>query len=919
MLTLDPKQWRLLSPYLDEALALDPAERSAWLSRLRTEKPELAEQIKSLLDEHAELAHQRFLEQPVLSPRPESGLAGQVVGAYRLVSLIGQGGMGTVWLAERADDRFERQVAIKFLNLAVSAPSAKERFTREGKFLGKLADKHVAELLDAGISATGVPYLVLEYVAGDHIDRYCDRNKLGVEDRIRLFLDVASAVAAAHAHLIVHRDLKPSNILVSDDGTVKLLDFGIAKLHAAEDEPETPTILTNDASRLMTPAFAAPEQITGEPITTATDVYALGVLLYLLLTGQHPAGRELLSTAGLVKAIVETDPRRASDVVLLPGADGNAPAENAVQRGTTPDKLQRMLRGDLDTIAAKALKKNPLERYSSVGAFADDLRRYVNHEPIRARPDTFAYRAAKFMRRNRAVVALSSAAAIAVMAGVTGIVVQSRTARLQRDFALQQLKRSQQHDEFMNFLLYNAAPAGNPFSVNDLLARAEQLVEKQHSANPMLRADLLMWIGEDYSSTDQFNKGSVLAEKAYELTRSIPDPALHGRAACVLAYSISGLGNMTRAETLVQEGLRLLPDDPRYALDRVACLSTASSISQQNGKAQEAVERILAAQRIVQQSPLATDSLRMQTSAELAAAYAAAGMNTESLSEFQRAASVLPTLGWEETVTSAILYDEWALELDQVGRPREAAEIEKQAIDRLREGKDVDAVAPLYLLDYAKMLRKLNRLDEASDLAQRSYTKALKGHNEILVGQSLMELARIALDQKNYESANTLLNELEPLMRKQLRPTHYAFGILASYRAMAAQRKGDLTVALKLANEGVDIGEGALKSRAGSYAFPGLLLTRSDIELASGQPELALADANRALSLLRASIQAGGYSAKIGAAYLAQAHALSAQGHTTEARAAAQSAAQQLTVAAGPDHPDTLSALTLVNSSVPAH
>ena len=917
MLTLSPEQWRLLSPHLDEALAMDPAERPAWLDGLHARNPDLADRLKSLLDEHAELAQRGFLEQSVLNSGIENGIAGQVVGSYRLISLIGQGGMGTVWLAERADGRFERRVAIKFLNLALAAPSAEERFKREGGFLAKLSDKHVAELLDAGISPGGVPYLVLEYVEGDPIDHYCNRNKLAIEERILLFLDVASAVAAAHAHLIVHRDLKPSNILVRNDGAVKLLDFGIAKLHEAENQESAPTLLTNDASRVMTPAFAAPEQITGEPITTATDVYALGILLYVLLTGQHPAGADLHSTAGLVKAIVETEPRRPSDVALLVGPDGKVLPENAIQRGTTPAKLQQMLRGDLDTILAKALKKNPRERYSSVSALADDLRRYLNHEPISARPDTFAYLASKFIRRNRTVVALATVTALAIIAGVIGILIQSRTARMQRDFAFQQLKRSQQHDEFMNFLLYNAAPAGKTFSVNDLLARAEQLVEKQHSANPTLRADLLTWIGADYSSTDQFDKGRVLAEKAYALATTLPDPALRGRADCVLAYCVSGAGDLTRAEALVQEGLRNLPNDPRYALDRVACLSTGSSISRQSGKVQEGLERLLAAQGIVQQSPLATDSLRMQTSAELAAAFADAGMNTESLSEFQHAASVLPTLGWDETVTSAILYDEWALELDQVGRPREAAEIEKQAIDRLREGKDAGTVAPLYLLDYAKMLRKLNRLDEASALARQSYAKAQEGHNEFLVAQSLMEQARIAIEQKNYEDATARLNEVEPLMRKQLRPTHYAFGILASYRAMIAQAEDDLPLALKLANLGVEIGDGALKSHAGSYAFPGLLLARSDIELAFGQPDPALADANRALSLLQASIQPGGYSGKIGAAYLAQAHALFAQGHAAEARAAAQSAAQQLTQAVGPDHPNTIKALALASPSTP--
>ena len=913
-MTLRPEQWRIVSPYLDVALGLEPEDRSAWLARLRAETPELADQVASLLEEHVQLAENGFLENSIVSPPSQPSLVGQSVGAYRILSQIGHGGMGTVWLGERTDGRFERKVAVKFLNLALAGRSAEDRFRREGSFLGKLADPHIAELLDAGISSTGTPYLVLEYVEGDHIDRYCDRHRLDIEQRIRLFLDVTLAVADAHAHLIVHRDLKPSNVLVRNDGHVKLLDFGIAKLLEDESQPGKATQLTVEGGRVMTPEYAAPEQVTGAPVTTATDVYALGVLLYLLLTGQHPAGSRLQSPAELVRAIVDTEPRRLSEVVTTTKGASQPSITCAEQRATTPDKLQRVLRGDLETIVAKALKKNPQERYASVTTFAEDLRRYLNHEPISARPDTAAYRAAKFIRRNRTVVALSSLAAAALIAGVIGILIQSRTARLQRDFAFQQLKRSQEHDEFMNFLLYNAAPTGKEFSVEELLARAQQVVEKQHSADPLRRADLLMLIGGDYSSIDRFDKGRVLAEEAYELTKKGSDRAMHGRAACILAYSVSSTGDPERGGALIKEGLSLLPDDPRYALDRIACLSNGASIARRLGRAEEGVEKSLAAQRIVEQSPLATDSLRMQTTTELASAYADAGKNAESLAEFERAASYIPSLGWEETVTSAVLYDEWALELDQIGRTLEAEAIESRAINLLKNSGDVEAVAPLYLLNDAKMLRKLNRLNEAADLAKRAYDQAQSGHNDVLAGQSLMERARIAIDQKDYPQATRFLDQVEPIMRAHLRPTHYAFGNLDSYRAMIARGQGDLQSALKLSNNAVLIGEGALKSRgAGSYAFPSLLLTRSDIELALGQQDLALSDAGRALSLFQSSLQTGQYSSKVGSAYLAMARALDAQGHKEEARAAAQSAAEQLQHALGPDHPDTITALTMAS------
>ena len=271
-------------------------------------------------------------------------LAGQTIGAYRLVSLIGQGGMGSVWLAERCDGRFDGQVAVKLLNIALMGRAGEERFRREGTILARLTHPHIARLIDAGVAATGQPYLILEHVAGLTLDCYCDEHALGIEARVRLFLDVLEAVVHAHANLIVHRDIKPANVLVSEDGGVKLLDFGIARL--LEPDAEWGAVAGRRArsragrAAALTPEYSAPEQVTGGPVTTATDVYALGVLLYVLLGGRHPAG------------------------------DG----------------------GDLDTIVAKAVKKNPAERYGSATALADDLRRFLLHEPVSARPDTLAYR-----------------------------------------------------------------------------------------------------------------------------------------------------------------------------------------------------------------------------------------------------------------------------------------------------------------------------------------------------------------------------------------------------------------------------------------------------------------------------------------------------------------------------------------------
>lgn len=337
--------------------------------------------------------------------------------------------MGTVWLAERSDGRFQRRVAIKFLNFAVAETGA-ERFKREGQIVGRLVHPHIAQMIDAGVTPAGQPYLVLEYCEGEQVDRYCDSEKLDIEARVRLFLDVLGAVAQAHANLIVHRDIKPSNVIVSANGDVKLLDFGIAKLLADDGAPGD-TLLTVENSAGFTPQFAAPEQIMGGAITTATDVYALGVLLYLLLSGQHPAGSSTRSAAELVKAITEAEPPRASDAAF--SRQGEA-ATAAANRGASPDKLRRQLRGDLDIIVGTALKKVPQERYPSVSAFADDLRRYLSHEPIKARPDSIGYRAAKFLRRNRTAVAL-------VIIVVTSLSVGLYVANREREIAQQRFEQ----------------------------------------------------------------------------------------------------------------------------------------------------------------------------------------------------------------------------------------------------------------------------------------------------------------------------------------------------------------------------------------------------------------------------------------------------------------------------------------------
>ncbi len=908
MPTLSPEEWQFLSPYLDQVLALSEDERTAWLSSLDEQNPALVAQLRALLDEHRVLEQEGFLEKGRFGLPGIAGLAGQTVGPYKLLSQIGQGGMGSVWLAERGDGRFERRVAVKFLNLSLMGKSGEERFKREGSILGRLAHEHIAELVDAGVAAAGQPYLVLEYVEGDHIDRYCDERKLDVETRIRLFLDVLEAVAHAHANLIVHRDLKPSNVLVRKDGEVKLLDFGIAKLLEGEGQEGAATLLTVEGGRAMTPEYAAPEQITGAPVTTATDVYALGVLLYVVLTGQHPAGSGLRSPADLVKAIVDTEPTRPSEVVAPMRANAEATTTNATRRATTPDKLRRLLRGDLDTIVAKALKKDPQERYASVTALAHDLGRYLRNEPISARPDTFAYRAAKFVRRNRTAVALTVLAFAATIAGVASTLVQARRAREERDFAFRQLSRAEAMNDLNRFLLSDAAPSGKPFTVNELLGRAEQIVERQRGDNAS-RVDLLVAIGRQYASLDEDAKARRLLEEAYQLSRGLSEPSPRAQASCALGSAVARGADRQRAEVLIEEGLRELPNQPQFALDRVFCLLRGSEVARGEGASQKAIERARDAQGLLKKSPLRSEILDLRALMDVAESYRVAGQYRDAIPVFEQASVLMDSLGRGNTDTAGTLLNNWALALQLFGRPLEAEKLYRRAIDISRAGQSEEAVSPMLLNNYARTLRDLGRLDEAAIYAERAYTKAKQAGAQIVLQQSAAMRARIYRDQHDFARASAMFAEAETMYRRNLPPGHPGLALLASDRSLLELERGNLESALRLANEASTMLEAAVKSgRGGAEAVPWLLGRRSDVELRLRRPDEAAADASRALSLLQATAQPGTFSSNLGHVYLSSGRALQALGQRDEARTAFRSAAEHLQNTLGPDHPDTRAA-----------
>ncbi|MBX3604816.1 MAG: serine/threonine protein kinase [Piscinibacter sp.] len=601
---MDKERWQRLQNLFAQALAAVAEERAAFVHRACRGDTALEAELLQLL------AHADGAAPPAAGSGPsgdaveatiersaarwagarQAGLIGLRLGPWRIVAHLADGGMGAVYRGERADGRYEQAVAIKLLNPALVSPAAHERLLQERQILARLTDPHIARLLDGGETDDGVPYLVMEFVDGLPIDRWCRERAGGLRPRLQLMVQVCRAVDHAHRNLVVHRDLKPSNILVDAQGAPRLLDFGIAKLTEADAN------VTASGERVMTPSHASPEQITGGAITTATDIYALGVLLYDLLTGRLPHAESSGNAAALARAIVETEPPRPSLAV-----SGAAPAATQ-RRGErlTPERLARELAGDLDNIVLMALRKQPERRYASAAELADDLERYLAHLPVRARPDTLGYRAAKFLRRHPVAVPATTLALVAALAGAALF-----TWRLadERDRARSAEQRARRTAAFTASVLERTGAlqdADREISVKDLLERATARVRDELQAEPAVATRMRLALANAYSSWGEYTPsiellgealaeterrgaeadperaeilqlmGSVthdqgrldeslaLVQQAEALLRRIGPPELHARALSDVAVSLNALRRRSEAEPMFREALGLL-------------------------------------------------------------------------------------------------------------------------------------------------------------------------------------------------------------------------------------------------------------------------------------------------------------------------------------------------------------------------
>jgi len=883
MLNLDSNWWRQVSPLLDEALELDPTARERWLVDLEREQPLIARELRRLLNVHDSVLTSGFLER---SPFPSDDLLiGEKIGAYTVECLLGRGGMGSVWLARRSDEKFEGKAAVKLLDRRGLGQLAATQIRHEANLLARLSHAHIARLFDAGVRENGQPYLILEYVEGEPIEQFCGRHALPLAKRLSLFLDVLEAVAYAQGQLIVHGDLKPSNILVTPDGIVKLVDFGVSSLrtesYANPIESPRPTALT--------PGYAPPEQVRGEPLSAAADVYALGVLLHVLVTGQHPFGASASTGTQLVHAAMTEDPPHASTQVV-----------DAID--------QRRVRGDLDAIIARALDRDATHRYPTAADLAADIRRFLGNFPVRARRPTRTYVARKFAQRHWGGV-LGALLTLIVLVGAVAITtLQMIEARHQRDFARTQLSRAESLNELMSYVLTDAAPAGKPFTVNELLARAAHVLERRRTDDAD-RAALLTSIGRQYDTQDEDNAALKYLGDAYQVSRSVSDPSVRARADCAFASALANQDNSARSEALFQEGLKELPDDAEFALDRSFCWTSGFRIATYHADTPLSIARAQAAIRVLDQVPFEHELANLRAEADLAEAYREAGRYREAVMTFEQLWPQLVAQGRDDTATAGTWLNNWGMAVAQMGRPLEAEKLLRQSMMIHRADASDAALSPMLLTNYAQQLLDLGRLPEAQDYAERALDSAKRAGDEVVINQTLLRLARIYRAQHDFVRSLAKLDEAEPRLRSALPPGHYAFGALASERSQTLELDGKTTQALEFANLAVRICEDASRQgKACAQYLPNMLQRRASVETALKQYASAESDARQALQLLLQQTQPGEFSQSIGQAYLVLGRCLTAEGRSAEGRAMAQHAAEQLEKSVGIDHPDTRSA-----------
>ncbi len=566
-----PERWQQIKDLFNDALERDHTQWAKFLDDACAGDSSLRAEVESLLASHEQATG--FLEKPATEmlslSSPDELLEGRWVGPYRLQQEIGRGGMGVVYLAERDDRQYEKQVAIKLVKRGMDTDDILRRFRHERQTLATLDHPNIARLLDGGVTEDGLPYFVMEYIEGLPIDDYCDQHKLNTSARLQLFRSVCSAVHYAHQNLIVHRDLKPGNILATADGTPKLLDFGIAKL-LHHDSSAQSLAQTMSGARLLTPEYASPEQVRNAPITTASDVYSLGVLLYKLLSGRRPYRFTNFSPQEIERVICDQQPQRPSTAIRrveqLLDDDGKITPEtiSAAREGST-EKLRRRLAGDLDNIVLMALHKEPMRRYASVEQFSEDIRRHLDGLPVIAHKDTLGYRSVKFMKRHKVGMAIGAAI-------ITLILGFSIITKLQSERIARERDKAEEVAAFLMNLFEVSDPSeakGNAITAREILDRGAENIREDLKDQPEVQAALMHIMGEVYTSLGLYASAAPLLEASLKIRQQTlgDEHADVAESLNSLAELLREEGDYEKAEPLYRKALaiRLKQFDEEHA------------------------------------------------------------------------------------------------------------------------------------------------------------------------------------------------------------------------------------------------------------------------------------------------------------------------------------------------------------------
>jgi serine/threonine-protein kinase len=855
-----------LEPLLDEALELTAEQLSPWLAALHESDPEIAADLSALLNGEVSAERDGFLARPL-----DLTLQGLEVGAYTLERPLGQGGMGSVWLAKRTDGRFEGVAAVKLLNLSLLTTAGQERFRREGSVLARLAHPSIARLLDAGVTRGGQPYLVLEYVDGTRLDRYAAEHSLSRDERIALFLRVLDAVRHAHTNLVVHRDLKPSNILVTRDGEVKLLDFGIAKLTI--DDLGGDGAITVDGSHAFTPEFAAPEQVRAGAITTATDVYSLGVILYLLLTGRHPTAEGCDTTAEVVRALLEVQPRPL------------APA-------------------DLDSVLQKALRKDPAERYQNVEILADDLTHFLRHEPVSALKDSLAYRVKKFVRRHRAGVSGAAAIAAVFAAATVFSLRQMREARRQRDAAITAGKRADAQAEFATLLVSQVGD--HPMTVRQMLDRARDGIEHQYAGDSSFIASALLQLSAHYEEIGDQKARAALLARAESIAVATRDTSSLLETRCNMADELRTEGKYKDADRVLLDADAILRRSPDPNVEAV-CLLARAGLENELGNADKSAPAVQRAMAIRDSMGRTRDMFYIALLDQFRFALDHGNKGRQSLAVGRHIVDLLDTTARGSTLISAVERHNLAVSLNRLG---ETAAAESLLQDDLRRMQVIDPGGRLpeqLLIHYAHAALYQGDLDSARKYFAELADQGVADKNAYWQGRALFGLAQAELGLGRMSNAKRTIERFRAIAATPtLARSDDQVVDINTLDALAALAAGDTARGNALLHQTLNK-YGYFTGKRGTTLHSTLMLS-ARAAIALHHPDSALAFARDARTIAARDSLTEHRSARVGEARLLEAEAKLATGDTTAARMEAERALAALRVGGGPRHPATIEA-----------